>query len=54
MDHSHHGSGSSTTGTGAFKKTNMALARAYWYIIAGVVGLCAVIRLIDYVQVVSR
>jgi hypothetical protein len=52
MNHNH--GGSSTTGTGAFKKKNRELAEAYWYIVAGVVGFCGVIRLIDYVQVVRR
>ena len=54
MDHSHHDHGSSTTGTGAFKKKNRELAEAYWYLVAGVVGLAGVARAVNYLQVISR
>lgn len=53
MSHHHHG-GSSTTGTGSFKKKNRELAEAYWYLVAGVVGLAGITRAVDYVQVLSR
>ena len=35
---------------GSWKPGNMALARAYWYIIAGVLGLLLVKRGINYYQ----
>lgn len=53
MSHHHHG-GTSTTGTGSFKKKNRELAEAYWYLVAGVVGLAGITRAVDYVQVLSR
>lgn len=36
------------TGTNMFQSENMALARAYWYIIAGVLGLLVVIRAANF------
>lgn len=54
MSHSHHGGGSTTTGTGAFKAKNRELAEAYWYLVAGAVGFAGVTRAISYLQVVSR
>jgi hypothetical protein len=35
---------------GTFKPTNMALARDYWYLIAGVLGLVLVVRVVNYCQ----
>lgn len=54
MSHNHNHGGSSTTGTGSFKKKNRELAEAYWYLVAGVVGLAGITRAVDYVQVLSR
>ncbi|KAK8048125.1 hypothetical protein PG994_009855 [Apiospora phragmitis] len=39
------GTGGMDMGSGMFSKDNMALARAYWYIIAGVLALLLLIRL---------
>jgi hypothetical protein len=56
MDHNHGGGGSSggATGTATFQTTNMAIARTYWYLIAGVMGgfLCA--RCVNYYQTWTR
>lgn len=41
-------------GTNMFQTTNMALARTYWYIIAGVVGLLAVVRAVNFYQSHAR
>ncbi|SPO04579.1 related to ferric reductase (metalloreductase) [Cephalotrichum gorgonifer] len=54
MSHNHGGSSSTTYGTGSFKKKNRELAEAYWYLVAGTIGLVGVTRAIDYLQVVSR
>ncbi|ORY59174.1 ferric-chelate reductase [Pseudomassariella vexata] len=37
-------------GSGMLQTLNMALARAYWYIIAGVLALLAIVRTLNYVQ----
>jgi hypothetical protein len=37
-------------GTNLFQTTNMALARDFWYIIAGVLGLLLSFRAINYYQ----
>ncbi|KAK7987315.1 hypothetical protein PG989_007630 [Apiospora arundinis] len=41
------GTGGMDMGSGMFSKDNMALARAYWYIIAGVLALLLLIRVIN-------
>lgn len=38
------------TGTNLFQDGNMALARAYWYIIVGVLALLFTVRAVNYVQ----
>ena len=52
MDHDHGsgGMGGMDMPPNSFQSTNMKLARAYWYIIAGVVGLLLAIRIIDFCQ----
>lgn len=40
----------SSMGTSLFQVENMGLARAYWYLIAGVVGLLTIFRTANYVQ----
>ena len=42
----------STTGT--FQMVNMALARDFWYIVAGVMGLLAGIRAVNYYKSTRR
>lgn len=37
-------------GTGMFQADNMGLAQAYWYLIAGVLGLCVAIRVGSFLQ----
>lgn len=37
-------------GTSLFQDENMGLARAYWYLIVGVLGLLAAIRAVGYIQ----
>ncbi|CAN8096971.1 unnamed protein product [Discula destructiva] len=55
MDMSSSSMGMSMTmGTGLFQIQNMELARAYWYLIAGVLGLFLVIRGANYVQSQTR
>jgi len=41
-------------GTNMFQVTNMALARAFWYIIAGVIVMLAAIRAINYTETLVR
>lgn len=41
--------GMSSSG-GKFKPADMALARAYWYLIAGVLGAMLVVRVVNYGQ----
>ena len=41
------GTGGMDMGSGMFSKDNQALARAYWYIIAGVLALLLLIRLVN-------
>lgn len=41
-------------GSGMFQTKNMSLARAYWYLIAGVLGLLLTIRAINYLQTQAR
>jgi membrane protein required for beta-lactamase induction len=45
MDHSGM---SMSMGTNLFQTTNMALARDFWYIVAGVVGAMGIARLINF------
>lgn len=37
-------------GTGMFQADNMGLAQAYWYLIAGVLGLCVAVRAGSFLQ----
>jgi membrane protein required for beta-lactamase induction len=37
-----------------FRVFNQVLARAYWYIIAGIVGFILLLRVLDYYQTWSR
>lgn len=37
-------------GTGMFQSDNMGLAQAYWYLIAGVLGLCVAVRAGSFLQ----
>lgn len=37
-------------GTGMFQDANMGLAQAYWYLIAGVLGLCVAVRASSFLQ----
>lgn len=37
-------------GTSLFQVENMALARAYWYLIAGVLGLFFAVRVVNLLQ----
>lgn len=37
-------------GTGMFQEVNMGLAQAYWYLIAGVLGLCVAVRASSFLQ----
>lgn len=39
---------------GVFTEVNMQMARAYWYIIAGVVGFILLLRTLEYYQTWSR
>ncbi|KAK7949444.1 ferric/cupric reductase transmembrane component 7 [Apiospora saccharicola] len=48
------GTGGMDMGSGMFSQDNMALARAYWYIIAGVLALLMLIRLVNFGQHWSR
>lgn len=41
---------SMSMGTGLFQVDNMALARAYWYLIVGVLGLVLLVRAANYAQ----
>ena len=41
-------------GSGMFQTKNMALAHAYWYLIAGVLGLLLVVRAVNYLQTQTR
>ena len=41
-------------GSGLFRNTNMGLAHAYWYLIAGVVGLMLAVRAVNYLQTQAR
>lgn len=38
------------SGTSLFQTENMGLARTYWYLIAGVLGLLVVVRSINFLQ----
>lgn len=40
----------SMSDSGGFVVTNSALARNYWYIIAGTLGFCFLLRILDYIQ----
>lgn len=44
------GTGGMDMGSGMFSQDNIALARAYWYIIAGVLALLLLIRLVNSCQ----
>lgn len=37
-------------GTGMFQTENMGLAQAYWYLIAGALGLCVAARAGSFLQ----
>lgn len=37
-------------GTGMFQTDNMGLAQAYWYLIAGALGLCIAVRAGSFLQ----
>jgi hypothetical protein len=40
----------SMSDSSGFVVTNSALARSYWYIIAGIVGFCFLLRVLDHIQ----
>lgn len=42
--------GGMSMGTNMFQTTNMGLARTFWYIIAGVLGLLAAFRAVNFYQ----
>lgn len=42
--------GGMNMGTNMFQKPNMALARDFWYIIAGVLGFLLSVRAVNYYQ----
>lgn len=50
MDMSGSGMSSMGMGTSLFQVDNMGLARAYWYLIAGALGLFFVIRAVNYAE----
>lgn len=51
---SSSGMGMMGMGTGLFQVENMGLARVYWYLIAGVLGLFFVVRAANYAQRLAR
>ncbi|KAK3323054.1 hypothetical protein B0H66DRAFT_219074 [Apodospora peruviana] len=51
MDHSH---GGMDMGTSNFQTTNSELARDFWYIVAGVLGLLAITRVVNYYKSTRR
>ena len=48
------GMGMSMTDSSGFIVTNSALARSYWYIIAGILGFCFILRIVDHIQTTVR
>lgn len=44
------GMGMSMSDSSGFVVTNSSLARSYWYIIAGVVAFCFLLRILDHIQ----
>ena len=54
MDMSSVGMGMSMSDSSGFIVTNSALARGYWYIIAGVLGICFLLRIVDHTQNMFR
>jgi hypothetical protein len=40
----------SMSDSSGFVVTNSLLARSYWYIIAGILGFCFLLRLFDHIQ----
>ena len=48
------GGGMDMSSDGLFKTDNVAIALAYWYLIAAIVGLLGVIRLVGYAHRFTR
>ncbi len=50
MDMGGMSMGMSMGSSSGFYATNSALARSYWYIIAGVLGFALLLRILDFIQ----